>query len=98
MRMTGFFPEGYGKRDLLIEELQAKVDAGRSLDSAEEHVLYYMKDKSPELRRATYKHLRYLEGKASPGNWAWRKLEDEFGYCGDYTPADHGQLKEEAFA
>lgn len=98
--MTGFLPEGYGQeRDLLMEELQAKVDEGGvfSLDQAE-HTVYLRKGMDPENRRTMMKLLRRLEAKAVPGNWAYRKLEDEFGYCGDYTPADHGQPIEEAFA
>lgn len=96
--MTGFFPEGYATRDLLMEELQAKVQADGllSLDQAEA-IVFSMKDKSADFRRATFNRLRMLEHNAKPGNWAWKRLENDFGYSLDYTEADHGN-QVDAFA
>lgn len=37
------------------------------------------------------KRVRRLLKKASPGNWAWRTLENEYGFSGDYTAADEGE-------
>lgn len=35
--------------------------------------------------------VRRLLSKAQPGNWAWRTLENEYGFSGDYTEADAGE-------
>lgn len=45
----------------------------------------------PNNTAAHIKRVRRLLKKASPGNWAWRTLENEYGYSGDYSAADEGE-------
>lgn len=42
-------------------------------------------------RRTLRRVLGFLLSEAQPGNWAWRRLEDEFGFQGDFSLADHGE-------
>jgi hypothetical protein len=37
----------------------------------------------PNNTREHIKHVRYLCKKARPGNWAWQKLENTYGFSGD---------------
>lgn len=39
---------------------------------------------------AAMRRVKALKAAAKPGNAAWHKLQDEFGYTGDYTPKDEG--------
>lgn len=41
--------------------------------------------------RSTFRSLltRLLRA-ARPGNWAWQRLVNDFGFDPDFTPADHG--------
>lgn len=45
----------------------------------------------PDINRVAWMRMvnRLLE-QAEPGNAAWRRLENEFGFVGDYSEADHG--------
>jgi hypothetical protein len=43
-----------------------------------------------DMRRGACRVIQRLLKKALPGNAAWRRLENEFGYSGDYSAADEG--------
>jgi len=49
-------------------------------------------DKQPfiENKRTLRSLLEGLVSKAKPGNWAWQKLEREWGLDGDHIVWDHG--------
>lgn len=42
------------------------------------------------------KRVRRLLKHARPGNLAWRTLENEYGYQGDYSAADEGEAPQGA--
>lgn len=46
----------------------------------------------PEINRIEWmKMVNSLIARAKPGNYAWRRLENDFGFCPDYTEADVGE-------
>lgn len=58
-----------------------------------------LSDEDVERIRAAYpinfighiKRVRKLMKNARPGNFAWRTLENEYGFSGDYSAADEGE-------
>jgi len=73
----------------LDRTLAEKVERGEPLDQAEVVVLAAGR-LTPRNRVTLMKHLRFLESKAKPLNWAWNVLEQTFGYDGDRTAKDYG--------
>lgn len=46
----------------------------------------------PEINRLDWmKVVNHLISHAQPGNYAWRRLESEFGFCPDFEEADMGE-------
>ena len=49
-------------------------------------------DDVPEINKGAWlRQVNMLMEKAQPGNWAWHKLQNDFGFDGDWTPADVGE-------
>lgn len=76
----------------MAEYLDAQVKKYGTLDQAEECVLSFLErgNLMEDNLWSLLKLLRSYEKKAAPGNYYARKLENEYGYCLDYSEADHG--------
>lgn len=48
------------------------------------------KELGPHEKSTMRNYLRRLITNAKPGNYAWRILEDDFGFVADYMPEDAG--------
>lgn len=61
-----------------LEEAEAEA-----VEEAVAHVPFENRGTARSIVRNLLKH-------AKPGNWAFHKLQNEWGFDGDYTPADEG--------
>jgi hypothetical protein len=57
----------------------------------EEHNLRVYGGEMPvENKQALRNRIKFLFKRATPDNWAWHTLQNEFGFSPDYCPFDHG--------
>lgn len=57
----------------------------------------YDSEMSLSERQSIRRYVKMLQERAKPNNWAWRRLEQRFGFDGDICMGDYGEPERRSY-